>query len=132
MSTGPNSSFGSVKRVSKYSKYFASISFENMSIIADLAVPGGPTITMCSPAIAGDGHQADDFLLVEELRAHLAREVLERRTDARDIDGKAARSRGRSDHSKPSHYPKTSDPVTPRQFASQPPSAGRRRRLRWQ
>jgi hypothetical protein len=52
MSTGPNSSFGSVNRVSKYSKYFASISFENMSIIADFAVPGGPTMTMCSPAMA--------------------------------------------------------------------------------
>ena len=52
MSTGPNSSFGSVKRVSRYSKYRASISFANMSIIADFAVPGGPTMTMCSPAIA--------------------------------------------------------------------------------
>ena len=52
MSTGPNSSLGSVNRVSRYSKYRASISFANMSIIADFAVPGGPTITMCSPAIA--------------------------------------------------------------------------------
>ena len=98
MSTGPNSSFGSVKRVSRYSKYRASISFANMSIIARL---GGARRADDHHVLAGDrrdGHQPDDFLLVEELRAHLAGEVLEGRTDARDIDGEAARSGRRGDH----------------------------------
>ena len=58
--------------------------------------------------LAGDRrhrHQPDDLLLVEELRAHLASEVLERRTDARDIDGKGTWSGGRRDHLRGPHYP---------------------------
>src|SRR5206468_8018688 len=46
-----------------------------------------------------DRHQADDFLLVEELRPHLARQVLEGRGDSRDINGEAARSGWWRDHS---------------------------------
>ena len=50
MSIGPKISFGSEKRVSRYSKYRASMRRARCRTSADLAVPGGPTISMCSPA----------------------------------------------------------------------------------
>ena len=50
MSTGPNNSFGSENRVSRYSKYRASTRRARWRTNADFAVPGGPTTSMCSPA----------------------------------------------------------------------------------
>ena len=50
MSTGPKSSLGSVKRVSRYSKYRLSMARAKVRTRALLAVPGGPTRAMCSPA----------------------------------------------------------------------------------
>ncbi len=50
MSTGPKISLGSVKRVSRYSKYCAWRSSASERIRALLAVPGGPSRTQCSPA----------------------------------------------------------------------------------